>query len=289
MANGTRGRSVRRRASRHFKAAARTVVGGALVRTGEVTGLTRLELDITDTDAVHAALDAHGPSSLINAAAQAGVDRSDAEPEWTQAVNATAPGVLARACQDRGIRLVHLSTDYVLDAPEVDRLTEDLAPNPRSTYAQSKLVGERAALDCGALVVRLQWVYQPRQPGFFTRAIESMAAGNKVRLVTDQVGCPTPAEVVGPALIKAARSDISGLYHLACHGEATAYDWIARGAMQAGVALKAERITRDALTGAHRPARSCLDPSRFETSFEVRMPHWEAALDMAMAGWSGRD
>lgn len=265
------------------------MVGGALVRTGEVTGRSREALDITNPQAVSAALDNLGPVAVINAAAQAGVDRADVEPEWTHAVNGTAPGVLARACQDRGIRLVHLSTDYVLDAPEVDRLTEDLAPNPRSVYAESKLVGERAVLDAGGVVVRLQWVYQPRQPGFFTRAIEAMAAGNTIKLVTDQVGCPTPAEVVGPALLKAARSEATGLFHLACRGEATAYEWIARGARQAGVALQAEAITREALPGAHRPARSCLDSGRFEATFGVRMPHWEAALDTAMAGWSGRE
>ena len=150
-------------------------------------------------------------------------------------------------------------------------------------------MGERGALDSGAVVVRLQWVYQPRQPGFFTRAIESMAAGNPVSLVTDQVGCPTPAEVVAPALLKAARGEAVGLFHLACRGEATAYDWIARGARQAGVGLNAQRITRADLPGAHRPARSCLDSSRFEATFEVRMPHWEAALDTAMAGWSAQD
>lgn len=264
------------------------LVGSALVRTGQVRGLPRAELDITDEAAIIAALHSHGPTVLINAAAQAGVDLADREPERTHAVNGVAPGLLARACQERGIRMVHLSTDYVLDAAEVALLTEDLAPNPRSVYAQTKLVGERAALDCGAVVVRLQWVYQPRQPGFFTRAIEAMASGNPVKLVTDQIGCPTPAEVLAPALLKAARGEATGLFHLACRGETTAFEWIARGARQAGVTLDAEPITRAQLPGAHRPARSCLDPSRFERCFDVRMPHWEAALDTAMAGWPGR-
>jgi len=265
------------------------LIGSALVRTGEVIGLERADLDITDPDKVVAALDSHGPTALINAAAQAGVDRADRDPEWTMAVNGTASGTLARACQDRGIRLVHLSTDYVLDAPEMDRLTEDLAPNPRSVYAESKLVGERAVLDAGGVVVRLSWVYQPRHPGFFTRAIEAMAAGHTVDLVTDQVGCPTPAEVVVPALLKSVRGEATGLFHLACRGEATPHAWIARGAAQAGVDLLANAVTRSDLRGAHRPSRSCLDPGRFERTFGVRMPHWEAALDIAMAGWSGRD
>jgi dTDP-4-dehydrorhamnose reductase len=265
------------------------LVGAALVRTGQVTGLQHADLDITDEVAVVAALDRLGPSALINAAAQAGVDRATAEPDRTMAVNGTGPGILARACQERGIRLVHLSSDYVLDAPEAPLLTEDLAPNPRSIYAESKLVGERSALDAEAVVVRLQWVYQPRQPGFFTRAIEAMAAGNRVSLVTDQVGCPTPAEVLAPALLRAARLRPTGLYHLACRGQATAEEWIRRGARHAGVEVCAQLLTRAELGGAHRPARSCLDPSRFEAAFEVRMPHWEAAMDTAMAGWSGRD
>ena len=242
-------------------------------------------LDVTDEAAVVATIDRMGPSVVINAAAQAGVDRAEQEPQWTMAVNGAAPGILARVCRDRGIRFVHLSTDYVLDAPEADRLTEDLAPNPRSTYAQSKLVGERAALDAGAVVVRLQWVYQPRQPGFFTRAIEAMAAGRSIDLVIDQVGSPTPTDVIAPALLKAARGQESGLFHLACGGEVSAHGWIARGAAAAGVPLLAREITRADFPGAHRPARSCLDSSRFERAFHVRIPHWEAALDAAMGGW----
>ncbi len=265
------------------------LVGSALVRTGEVGGLVRADLDITDEAEIRAALDRLGPTAVINAAAQAGVDRTDTEPEWTMAVNGTAPGLLARACQDRGVRMVHLSTDYVLDAPEVNRLTEDLAPNPRSSYARTKLIGERAALDAGAVVVRLQWVYQPRQPGFFTRALEAMAAGSTVDLVTDQVGCPTPAEVVAPALLSAARGEATGLFHLACAGETSAHGWIARGATRAGIVLRARSLTRAALGGAHRPARSCLDSGRFEAAFEVQLPDWAEALDTAMDGWSEVD
>jgi len=261
------------------------LVGSALMRTGEVRGLTRADLDITDEAAIQETLHQLGPAVVINAAAQARVDRADTDPEGSMAVNGTAPGTLARACQDRGIRLIHLSTDYVLDAPEASRLTEDLAPNPRSTYAQTKLVGERAALDAGAVVVRLQWVYQPRQPGFFTRALESMAAGVTVGLVTDQVGCPTPAAEVSTALLAAAQGEACGLYHLACSGETSAQGWIARGAARAGIALLARPVTRAELGGAHRPARSCLDSSRFEAAFGVQMPAWGEALDVAMREW----
>jgi dTDP-4-dehydrorhamnose reductase len=201
------------------------------------------------------------------------------------AVNGTAPGVIGRACQDRGIRCVHLSTDYVLDAPEVDWLTEDLAPNPRSTYARTKLVGERAALDADAVVVRLQWVYQPGLPGFYTRALQAMARGESVSLVTDQVGSPTTAGAIAPALIAAARGQARGLFHLACAGESTAYEWIARGAQIAGVALRAQKVSRAELGGAPRPARSCLQSTRFEAAFGVEMPHWEAAQSAAMVGW----
>ena len=259
------------------------LVGSALVRSGKVTGLTRAQLDITDSAAVAHALDEHRPSAIINAAAQAGVDRADAEPEWTYAVNAEAPAVMAELARDRGIRLVHLSTDYVLDSPERERLSEMEETRPRSTYARTKLDGEAAVLAGGGTVVRLQWVYSPLGSGFFNRALAKMAAGEVVRLVTDQVGCPTPAELVAPALLTIAGGGPSGLFHLATRGEATAHAWISAGAEAAGIPLQAEPASRADFVGAHRPARSVLDSTKVEQTFGVSLPHWRDALQTVMA------
>lgn len=254
------------------------LVGSALVRTGQVFGLDRTELDITDSAAVGRLLDIEKPTAIINAAAQASVDQADVDPAWTARVNGEAPGILARMAAQRGVRLVHLSTDYVLDDPDHDRLTEDLDPRPRSIYAESKLAGERAALEAGAVVVRLQWVYQPGARGFFNRAMASMSRGESVRLVTDQVGCPTPASLLAPALLQIAHSGPVGLFHLATQGEASAWEWMQAGALALGVPFVAEPALRSDFSGAHRPARSVLDSTKAEQAWGIRLPNWREAL-----------
>ena len=256
------------------------LVGGALCAAGAEDGLSHEELDITDVDAVGRILDLHEPRGVINAAAMANVDRNSREPGEAHAVNAVAPGTLARLCAARGIRMVHLSTDYVLTGPDTPglRLTEDALPDPRSAYARFKLEGERAALAAGATVVRLQWVYDPVRRGFFARALAALKRGETLRLVVDQVGSPTPAAWLAPHLLRCVHGGPAGLFHLACAGETSAFGWIAAGAEASGVVLRAEAVHRVHLGGAFRPARSCLDSTRFARAWGVDLVGWRAAL-----------
>lgn len=262
------------------------LVGSALRDVGgsSVLGLDRASLDITDPSAVAAALDQARPAALINAAAQANVNRSDLEPAWTERVNGAAVESLAGACARRGVRFLHISTDYVLDYPDRAELTEDLTPNPRSTYACSKLVGERAALAHGGVVVRVQWVYQPGERGFFNLALRRLACRDPLALVVDQVGRPTPAVMVARGLLTAARGGPTGLFHLATTGETSALGWIRRAARRRGLPFGVTETTRAALGGAHRPARSCLNSDRFADAWDLRLPPWDHALDSVLTG-----
>ena len=260
------------------------LVGSELARDQRVTGLNRAALDVTDADAFARALRLHRPSAVINAAAQAGVDRAEREVRLTTEVNAVAPGVMARIAAEEGVRFVHLSTDYVLDAPESDRLDESMIPNPRSTYARTKLDGEAGVLTAGGTVVRLQWVYQPGERGFFNRALAAMRRGEPVRLVTDQVGCPTPAQLLAPALIAIAGAGPVGLFHLATAGEATAFEWIQAGAEAMGVEFRAIPARRADFEGAHRPARSVLDSSKVAAAWGIKLPQWRRALQTVVCG-----
>lgn len=254
------------------------LIGQALVRAG-ATGLTHQQLDITDPDAVASVLDT-GPRCVINAAAQAGVDQAEHQPEWTQAVNHHAVAALARACQQRGIRLVHLGTDYSLNS-EAD-LVPEMTPSPVGVYATSKSRGEQAAASLGAVVVRVQWVYHPAHQGFFTRTLAALAQGQTVSLVTDQVGTPTPADLVARGLLAAAAGTQTGLFHLACTGETTPWGWIQAAAHMLDLPFSARPITRADLGGAYRPARSVLNSDRFLAAFGEKglvLPGWEAALE----------
>jgi len=261
---------------------ARGLLGSALVRAGpaSVVGLGHAELDLTDAAGVAQALDRLRPQAVINAAAQAGVDRAEQAVEQTQAVNHHAVAALARACRQRGIRLLHIGTDYSLRGPDEPGryLEEDQPPDPQGVYATSKSAGEQAALAEGAVVVRVQWVYHPGHPGFFTRSLQALAQGAPLRLVTDQVGAPTPAALLAPALLHAALGGPTGLFHLACQGETTPWGWIQAAAAHLGLPWRAQPILRASLGGAPRPARSVLDSRRFATTFGLQLPDWRQAL-----------
>lgn len=243
------------------------------------------DLDITDADAVARVLDEHAPVALVNCAAQANVDLAETEAARTWAVNATAPGTLARLCAQRGVRLVHISTDYVLDGPDQPgvRLDEHTPPRPRSAYARSKLAGEEAALAHDAVVVRVQWVHHPGGRGFFTWALRRLAAGEAIRLVTDQVGIPTPADWLARQLLQVAGDGPTGLFHIAPGGEATAWQWIEASARVLGLDLRAQPALRADFPGAFRPARSCLDATRFSQTWDVALPDWQALVADTLA------
>lgn len=256
------------------------LVGAALMRAGAARGLGRADLDITRSDEVQRALDRWQPRVVLNAAAQARVDLAETEPEWTWAVNHRAVEHLARACRARGIRLLHLGTDYSLSSDL--GLVPEMQPAPRGVYAESKSAGEQAALAEGAVVVRVQWVYHPDHAGFFGRCLRALRAGERLRLVDDQVGCPTAVHPLALALLGAARGGPVGLFHLACEGETTPLGWIGAAAEILGLPLRAEAITRAELGGAPRPARSVLDSRAFRAAFGVGLPHWREALAVAL-------
>ncbi|NOY27136.1 MAG: NAD(P)-dependent oxidoreductase [Oligoflexia bacterium] len=265
------------------------LIGQALVRAG-ATGLTHKQLDITDQGALAELLDA-GPNCVINAAAQAGVDKAEQQPERTEAVNHHAVAALARACQQRGIRLVHIGTDYSLNS-DAD-LVPEMTPAPVGVYATSKSRGEQAAAAHGAVVVRVQWVYHPDHTGFFARTLAALAQGRTVSLVTDQVGTPTPADLVARGLLMAAAGTQTGLFHLACLGETTPWGWIEAAAQQLHLPFSARPITRADLGGAPRPARSVLNSDRFLAAFTgapgsdgegLVLPRWDVALGDVLEG-----
>lgn len=261
------------------------LVGSALAELPGCVGLDRAGADICDDAAVARALGTHAPRAVVNCAAMANVDRCDREPGPAWQANAEAPGRLAATCAERGIRFVHLSTDYVLTGPDLPalRLGERVLPDPRSTYARSKRAGELGALAHGALVIRVQWVYGASGRGFFSTALSRLRDGQPVRLVSDQVGTPTEVGWLAARLRDAAAGGPTGLFHLAPDGETSACDWILSAARATGIPTASASLMRRAdLPGAFRPARSCLDSSRFQRAWPAPWPQWDEAMRAAL-------
>lgn len=267
-------------------------LGSALTRllTGRGAAISAHDsgLDVTDAEAVEAALAPPGgpvPDVLVNAAAYTHVDRCEREPERAARVNADAPRGLARLCRSRGVRLVHVSTDYVFDGDSAHPYLEQDEPAPRSVYGRTKLAGERAVLeaDPGFLVTRTSWVFG-RGRNFVANVLGQAAACTSgetrpLRVVADQRGRPTYAADLAEGLVALVEWGCRGLYHLANQGEATWWD-VARAALdlRGYSELPIERIrTADLDLPAPRPRNSVLD-CRKAAAAGVVLRDWREAL-----------
>jgi dTDP-4-dehydrorhamnose reductase/4-ketoreductase len=268
-------------------------LGRCLVRLLEASPEHRLaaahdlpDFDVTERASVGAALDAARPDVVVNAAAFTFVDDCETQPELAWRVNAEAPGLLAEECAARGIRLVHVSTDYVFDGQGSRPYTEEDLTAPRSEYGRSKLEGERqvrAALPA-ALIVRTSWLFGPGRNFIatmlgFAQKRRAEADASPLRVVDDQFGSPTYAEDLAVWILQLVERNARGLYHLTNRGVATWWE-VAREALDLGGfgEIQIERVaSSEFLRPAPRPAYSVLDGSKAEAAGICRR-EWREAL-----------
>jgi dTDP-4-dehydrorhamnose reductase len=249
-------------------------------------GRGHAELDIADPAAVRRTLAELSPEGVLNAAAFTQVDRCEREPEAAARGNAEGPAVLGAACAEAGVRLVHVSTDYVFSGSAGAPYREDDATGPRSTYGRTKLAGERAVLaasDAG-LVVRTSWVFG-RGRNFIAAILDQAAkrrsgeASGPLRVVDDQRGRPTYAVDLAEGIWRLVEVGARGLYHVANEGAATWWD-LARFCLdEAGCRdLQVDRISTGELrVDAPRPAWSVLDTTKARSAGVV-LRHWQDAV-----------
>ena len=223
---------------------------------------------------------------FLNAAAFTFVDRCESERELARRVNGDGPRNLARACNDAGLLLVHISTDYVFDGKATRPYTETDQPAPASVYGHTKLEGEQAVLAESAafLVVRTSWLFGPGR-NFVRTMIEQAGARrarrdpSSLRVVDDQFGSPTYAGDLAAGIMSLVEVGAGGLYHLANRGVATWWD-VARECLDQGgfqdVAIERVR-TSEFPRPAPRPAYSALDCTKAER-IGVRLPGWRDAV-----------
>lgn len=269
-------------------------VGEALVATaaeagrdpGAVVQLGRADADITEADAIAAALEKHDPRVAINCAVFQPVDLCESEPEAAFAVNAIAVGQLAQMCRRSAVRLVHLSTDYVFGGPLRRPFKESDLPAPQNVYAASKLAGEHLALAASEThaVVRTSAVYGTAREGhgtasFVERMLERALAGQATRVVTDQVVSPTSAEELARAIWGLLECGGTGVFHAAGRGEGSWFD-VAKEVFKAADAIRLLSPTTAAEFGAPAPRAdyTALDNARLRKLGVPELPPWRRAL-----------
>jgi len=283
-------------------------VGNALRRTllplGTVATPSRADADLADLDGLRALLRAQAPTLIVNAAAHTAVDQAQADPAPAFRVNAEAVAVLAAHARQSGALLVHYSTDYVFDGAKPSPYREADAPAPLNAYGQSKLAGEQAiqASGCQALILRTSWIYAAHGRNFVKTVLGLARQRDALRVVADQVGAPTSAELVADvtALAVAAHRRHGlpgGLYHLSAAGQASWHDLACRTVERARrlgmpLRLRPERIraiaTEDYPLPAPRPRNSRLDTSLLSDALGLALPDWTVHLDRTLDCLAGR-
>ena len=278
-------------------------VGSELVSTlaplGTVTAPTRSELDLSRPDTIPDFIRALRPSIIVNAGAYTAVDKAEREPDLAHTVNAAAPGALAHAAREAGALMVHYSTDYVFDGTRPGAYAESDAPNPLGVYGRTKLEGERhiRASGCRHLLFRTSWVYAARGGNFARTMLRLAEERDSLRVIDDQFGAPTGAELIADVTahaLRAARTDVglAGTYHLAAAGETTWHGYARHVITRARQAGRATRAGPDAIlpittdefpTPARRPGNSRLDTSRLREAFDLVLPHWTTGVDRMLA------
>lgn len=190
---------------------------------GPLTALARDDLDVTDRDAVEAAVEGH--SVIINCAAYTRVDDAEAHEDAAFAVNARGAGYLAEAAAGRGAKLVQLSTDYVFDGTASAPYPEDSPRNPVSAYGRTKAEGERLALELnpdGTCIVRTAWLYGAHGPNFAKTMVRLAATNDTLNVVDDQHGQPTWTLDVARQIAAMLDADVPpGIYHATNSGTTT--------------------------------------------------------------------
>jgi len=290
---------------------AQGMLGRDVVRAGEraghqLVGLGRDELDVVDGAAVAAALERIGPDAAINCAAWTDVDGAESNREQAHATNADGAGNLARAAAAIGAPLVHLSSDYVFsgDAPLDDAggprpYRESDPTGPRSVYGATKLAGEQRVLAASArhAVVRSSWLFGLHGRNFVATMLRLASDGEGsepgqaesatavVRVVTDQVGCPTWTGHLAPALLGLLEREVSGLVHLAGTGEVSWNGFAREIFRQAEVRCSVEAASSEQMARpAERPAWSALESERGDV---LAMPDWRDGLAGYLAARAG--
>ncbi|MDP7995688.1 MAG: dTDP-4-dehydrorhamnose reductase [Synechococcus sp. SP2 MAG] len=272
-----------------------------LIATSRSGGDGLVALDLADADACRAAVLDAQPDWVINAGAYTAVDRAETEPELAHAVNALAPRAFAEAMAQTGGRLLQLSTDFVFNGRQGHPYKLDQPRDPLGVYGATKAAGEQAIAEVlgleregRAALLRTSWVYGPVGANFLLTMLrlhrQKSLAAEPLRVVADQVGCPTSTAGLAGACWRMVERQLCGVMHWSDAGAASWYDFavaIGELAEDSGTLESAAQVqpiaTADYPTPAQRPAYSLLDCTSSRELMGLVPKHWRQALKEVIA------
>ncbi|HPD20206.1 MAG: dTDP-4-dehydrorhamnose reductase [Desulfomonilia bacterium] len=238
-------------------------------------------LDITSPAAVRGFLASNRPDWVVNCAAFTDVDGCEGREDLAFELNARAPGHLARACEEHGAKLLHISTDYVFDGEKSGPYEEDDEPNPLSVYGKSKRAGEISVQEGVEhyLIVRTQWLFGPHGRNFVSTILGLAQERDTLSVVNDQWGSPTYSKDLARALRVLIDCDARGVFHVRNRGKATWFDLARHAINLLGLPTQVVPVDTSAFPRpARRPMNGLLSTRRFTRITGKVMPSWQISL-----------
>jgi len=265
----------------------------SLAPLGEVRVWDRSAANLEDIEALARAVRAAGAHVIVNAAAYTAVDRAESEPQRAMQINALAPRALAQVARESGALLVHYSSDYVFNGSGNAPHAETCAPAPLSAYGRSKLAGEQhiQASGCRHVIFRTSWVYGARGHNFIRTMLRLAQERDMLRVVGDQWGAPTGAELIADITAHAIARNLAGLYHLSSAG-CTNWHALTEYLIACARQIAPQRpwkvrsvqaiTTSEYPTAAQRPHNSRLDTSRLRQHLDIHLPDWQSGVQRVL-------
>jgi dTDP-4-dehydrorhamnose reductase len=252
-------------------------------RIGGLVYLDEVEGNILDTILLENLFTTYNPDYVINCAAYTAVDKSEDEIDMARLINKTGAENVAKACEQFGKTLIHISTDFVFEGNNPRALSEEDITEPINVYGLTKLEGELAVLGASKkyFILRTSWLYSEFAANFVKTMLRLGAERDELGVIVDQVGTPTYAvDLAGCVLdIINSKSEVYGLYHYSNEGVTSWYDFAKAIFELADYSVDVRALkTIEYPTKATRPVFSVMDKSKIKSTFDIQIPYWRDSL-----------
>ena len=251
-------------------------------------------LDICDKKQLVEFVQSYRIGYIVNCAAYTAVDKAEDEKDICNRINRDAIRYIGEVASAEGIKVIHVSTDYVFDGTRPRPYREDDPANPVSVYGQSKLEGEIALLHVcpDAVIIRTAWLYSEYGSNFVKTMLHLGKEKSAINVVCDQIGSPTYAEDLAVAMMSIVEHQpfLPGIYHFSGEGICSWYDFAATIMALAELDCRVYPIKTQAYpTRAVRPANSVLDKGKIKTTFNLHIPQWEESLAKCLSAFLNQE
>lgn len=246
----------------------------------DILAPTRVDLDITNEDAVKKMIREYRPSVIFHCAAYTAVDKAEEEQEKCYQVNVLGTKYLTEAAKEMDAKIIYISTDYVFDGTKEGIYQIEDKVNPVNYYGKTKYLGENFIREYdNHIIVRISWVFGINGKNFIRTMLNLAESHKELNVVCDQIGSPTYTKDLAGLLVNMFLSNVKGLYHVTNEGYCSWYEFAEFIFKESRKKVKVHPIlTKDYKTIAKRPLNSKLSKESLDDIGMKRLPEWQDAV-----------